>query len=85
MPIYEYFCPVCDVKVEELRKMDEREIPAVCPDCNGAAKFTISAPRASLEGITGDFPGAYDHWEKIRKQKQQQEVRKKQKNGEPLQ
>lgn len=76
MPIYEYLCSKCNTLTEDLRKMDEREIPAVCPDCGEPARFIISAPRVDLEGITGDFPGAADKWVKKREQKQRQETRK---------
>lgn len=76
MPMYEYLCSTCNTLVEELRKMDEREIPAVCPNCDSDARFIISAPRIDLEGISGDFPGAYDRWEKKRMQKMKQEARK---------
>jgi hypothetical protein len=38
-----------------------------CPHCANDASRLISAPRISLEGITGDFPGAAMAWEKRRK------------------
>jgi hypothetical protein len=37
-----------------------------CPHCANDASRLISAPRISLEGITGDFPGAAMAWEKRR-------------------
>ena len=37
-----------------------------CPHCGNDATRLISAPRISLEGITGDFPGAAMAWVKRR-------------------
>jgi len=37
-----------------------------CPKCGGVAIRIIGMPRVSLEGITGDFPGAADRWARIR-------------------
>lgn len=37
-----------------------------CPHCANDASRLISSPRISLEGITGDFPGAAMAWEKRR-------------------
>jgi hypothetical protein len=37
-----------------------------CPHCANDASRLISAPRISLEGISGDFPGATMAWEKRR-------------------
>ncbi len=37
-----------------------------CPHCGNDASRLISAPKISLEGITGDFPGAAMAWEKRR-------------------
>jgi hypothetical protein len=37
-----------------------------CPHCTNDASRLISAPRISLEGISGDFPGATMAWEKRR-------------------
>jgi hypothetical protein len=37
-----------------------------CPHCGNDASRLISAPKISLEGITGAFPGAAMAWEKRR-------------------
>jgi hypothetical protein len=44
-----------------------------CKDCGERAYRKISCPTFKLEGITGDYPTAYDAWEKKRKQKLAQE------------
>jgi putative FmdB family regulatory protein len=74
--VFEYLCDNCKTITEDFRKDEAREIPLCCPECGAEARFIISAPRISLEGLTGDFPGAYDRWEKVRKQKQKQEEKK---------
>ena len=40
-----------------------------CPHCGNDASRLIAAPRVSLEGITGDFPGASMAWESKRQEK----------------
>lgn len=35
MPIYEYFCPNCEVKFELHRPINEMNKPASCPKCKG--------------------------------------------------
>lgn len=51
-----------------------RSVP--CPQCDKEAIRLVSAPSVKLEGITGAFPGAYDRWERVRAEKQAQEVKK---------
>lgn len=36
MPIYEYFCPECAVKFEELRQIKAADGTATCPQCSSA-------------------------------------------------
>ena len=36
MPIYEYFCPACAVKFEELRQIKAGDGVATCPQCSSA-------------------------------------------------
>lgn len=53
------------------------DIDAVaCPICGQRATKKLSAPRAKLEGITGDFPGAHLAWERKRDQKRAQELKR---------
>ena len=37
-----------------------------CPHCGNDATRLLTAPRISLEGISGDFPGAAMSWERKR-------------------
>lgn len=55
---------------------DAQEYTVECPKCFGRAHRLISAPRISLEGCSGDFPGAYDKWEKVRIEKRKDEQSK---------
>jgi len=41
MPIYEYNCPSCGRRFEEIRRMEDRE-GAPCPDCGAASKMALS-------------------------------------------
>lgn len=79
MPLYEYKCSEGHV-TEHITKLADRLLPVVC-ECGNLAHYTISAPNVRLEGITGAFPGAYDKWEKMRREKLQQERKLKQNHG----
>ena len=41
MPIYEYYCPKCDLKFEVLKGVEERE-SSPCPSCSQEAKRLFS-------------------------------------------
>lgn len=46
----------------------------VCPQCGELAnRVVISAPTISLEGYSGNFPGAADRWVRVRAEKLRQE------------
>ena len=61
--IFEFRC----VKGHVSEKYVDDSVTVVqCPHCGNDASRIISAPRISLEGITGDFPGAAMAWEKRR-------------------
>lgn len=61
--IFEFRC----VKGHASEKYVDDSVTVVqCPHCGNDASRIISAPRISLEGITGDFPGAAMAWEKRR-------------------
>ena len=47
MPSYEYECQTCGV-FTEFRAMDERDRPAACGICDGAAPRIISAPNLAV-------------------------------------
>lgn len=40
----------------------------LCPVCSEAAQRVISPVRSKLEGITGAFPTAHDHWARVHEQ-----------------
>jgi len=68
MPMYEYKCTTCDGVSERIVPLRDRTNTNECPDCSTkTAEFIISAPQIKLEGITGDFPTAYDRWNKRHK------------------
>lgn len=35
MPMYEYYCPHCEVKFDKLRSFAQADAPARCPECGG--------------------------------------------------
>jgi len=43
MPIYEYYCPKCQKKVELLRSISSIDDPAECPSCRGIAQRNITS------------------------------------------
>jgi len=47
-----------------------------CPTCGCPAQRLIAAPRAQLEGISGDFPSAADKWV----QRRESHMKKERKN-----
>ena len=51
---------------EKLTDSQTQEI--YCPKCDSVAQRIISPVRSKLEGITGDFPSAADHWARVHEQ-----------------
>jgi len=48
MPTYDYACPGCG-GFDAIRALAQRDAPAACPDCGGAApRVFVSAPRLAL-------------------------------------
>lgn len=43
MPIYEYVCPKCDIKFEQMRPLSQATEGATCPQCEGNARRVLSA------------------------------------------
>lgn len=41
MPIYEYYCPKCRSKFDEIRGIEQRH-NGICPKCNGRGKLIPS-------------------------------------------
>lgn len=52
MPIYEYCCPECSSKFEELRPLSEAKDKAICPQCQSQAE---RVPSCFAAHSTGDF------------------------------
>lgn len=42
MPIYEYICPSCQRRFEQLRPRSEATAQALCPDCGQSAPRAVS-------------------------------------------
>ncbi len=54
MPIYRYECKVCGQQTEELRPIEQRDEPAVCPHCGGEAQRCFSRNfLLEIKDITG--------------------------------
>jgi hypothetical protein len=63
---FDYACPKGHI-TEHFTSSMEEEIK--CPECDLLASRQISTPQVKLEGISGDFPGAYRKWEAVRREK----------------
>ena len=59
----DFHCDNCNTTIE--RFVDSTVLAVPC-ECGYTLGRMIGMPRVSLEGITGDFPGAADRWAKIR-------------------
>ena len=55
MPIYEFFCPKCAVKFEELRPMTRADEPATCAKGHRDANRTLSMFAAVGKNDDGSF------------------------------
>ncbi|MFC1962276.1 FmdB family zinc ribbon protein [Chloroflexota bacterium] len=42
MPIYEYFCPTCNMEFELVRNFNEFTQPVFCPNCKAESQRLIS-------------------------------------------
>lgn len=80
MKVYDFVCPQGHRNEMFVANSDVRE--QLCLDCGHTAHRTMPAPRAQLEGITGDFPGAAMAWEKKRAQKQAVQEQKLRDHGD---
>jgi putative FmdB family regulatory protein len=54
MPIYEYYCPRCAAKFEQLRPMSEADNPAACAKGHKGASRTLSV----FAAVTKDAEGS---------------------------
>jgi putative FmdB family regulatory protein len=48
MPLYEFFCPQCQKKFEELCRTSRESVP--CPQCAAESKKVLSAFRSRRSG-----------------------------------
>lgn len=55
MPLYEYFCPICDQKFELLRPMSRAEEPATCPSGHPKAARVLSRFASFAKGEDGSL------------------------------
>jgi putative FmdB family regulatory protein len=53
MPIYEYYCPDCDVRFEARRSIAESDKPALCTNCQHAQAHRIVSSFAAHTGNGG--------------------------------
>lgn len=68
--VFDFKCRACGTVSERFVNADIREHNC---DCGHVSDRLIAAPRAQLEGFTGDFPGAAMAWEQRREQRMKQE------------
>lgn len=54
MPLYEYVCPACEVKFEELRPLGRMDDPAECPQGHPAGRRILSVFAAMSRDASGD-------------------------------
>jgi putative FmdB family regulatory protein len=53
MPLYEYYCEVCDNVFEALRSVRDSEAPVPCPTCLGDAERIMPTTFASMSRRDG--------------------------------
>lgn len=63
-------------------RLVDSETRTVLCHCFSEAERIVSAPQIKLEGFTGAFPGAYDRWERVHKEKLAVERRQAASRGE---
>ena len=65
--LYDFECDKCGVVNE--RFIDPETKHVICDECGHTAVRVFPCPTVALEGITGNFPSAADHWANIREKK----------------
>ena len=70
LKILDYQCNHCGYQSETYAGNDPSPL---CQECGGDTRYIISGTSFTLEGVTGDFPGASFKWEKKRDQKMEYE------------
>ena len=69
----DFECTACGNTTE--RYIDAEETEILC-DCGEIAFRIIGMPHVSLEGVSGDFPGAHSKWAKTREDRHRQNAKK---------
>lgn len=54
MPLYEYYCPVCESRFELLRSMSRSDEAATCPSGHEGAERVISVFSALTKSADGE-------------------------------
>ncbi|MEN8098536.1 MAG: FmdB family zinc ribbon protein [Chloroflexota bacterium] len=60
MPIYEYYCAVCDQRFDSMRSMSQADEPAPCPNCQllaGRCASVFAARGSNGKSIAGSQSG----------------------------
>lgn len=69
----DFKCQVCH-KVTE--RFIDSEVMEISCECGGEARKVIGLPTVKLEGISGDFPGAYHKWADVREKRARKNAEK---------
>ena len=79
--MFEFWCPACAAKFDDLVKPTKQTAP--CPQCGGAGKRLISAPRIDPRlGVDAKaFPTMGDKWAKVRRQRKVIEEKRAREHG----
>jgi putative FmdB family regulatory protein len=59
MPIYEYYCKICNHRFEEIKSFDESDLPALCPKCAFVAN-RIPSRFTCITDTNFFYTGKYD-------------------------
>ena len=56
MPIYEFFCPKCEVEFELMRPVSQSGKDGLCPRCGTAGRKLVSVFGSSVDTYTVKVP-----------------------------
>lgn len=64
MPVYEYYCELCNAVFEAIRPMREASVPVPCPECNRDAPRIMSSFNAFTfrDGYPRRLPDKGTYW-----------------------
>lgn len=77
--VFDFVCPEGH---RHERFVSDDMTKSLCPECGAVATKTMPAPRFTLEGVTGSFPGAAMQWEKKRAEKMAVQAQKERDHGD---